>query len=125
MQMLGKAPARQPGRQPPGEETAMELRFMKWIEKNMTKLKMAGIEIEKTRQSPPNSPNSSFSVDLATKKCIGQIGIWNDGQMDAEALELESGETNYYEHFELDGTVDFTSLLEHYFDVLVNGTKHD
>jgi radical SAM superfamily enzyme YgiQ (UPF0313 family) len=96
----------------------MNKRLKEWLKENNMKLLAMGIETENIRESPEDSLDQGLTVEHVSKKCLGQISIWKSGLMDIEVLEIETESRMLYEHHELDENVDFSVILNHYFEIM-------
>jgi hypothetical protein len=61
-------------------------------------------------------------VNHDTPIAIGEIILWESGEMDVEAIRIEDGKQLFLHHYELVGEPDFDEILKTYLNVLIEGS---
>ena len=91
-----------------------------WLKTNQSIFSVNQIVIDEIK-SVEGTLNPSSTVYHSSISCLGQISVWDDGQMYVEIVEIESGKSIYREHFKINENTDFKKLLGDYIQKM--GTK--
>jgi hypothetical protein len=99
--------------------------FQDWFAVNESQLKAACISFEIVYPFPDfDIDKYSIYVDIDTDTTIARITIWETGECDLEALEVESAERLFpYQHYILENYQQLDTALKKFFLLLVNSQK--
>ena len=95
----------------------MREQLLKWIEQRRADLASIGITTSKVHIGLDESPNPGAFVDHETPTALGEIIIWESGEMEVQAFRIEDGEPIFW-HYQLEGEPNFDLLLQDYLKVL-------
>jgi hypothetical protein len=57
------------------------------------------------------SDNSAMCLDFETKKLMGRVTVWESGDCEMEAIDIESGKHAFYEHHQCNNEMEFHRTL--------------
>lgn len=88
--------------------------FLKWVEDKRRNLETLTIDTDGVVITA-NNVNPSVTVDYSSEMCIGRVSVWENGLMDMEVLDTNTGKRLCFEHHQLKDNIDFDKLLENFF----------
>lgn len=99
----------------------MHLSFKKWIEDKSAELLTNGIKTIIVRFIEPDGELADpvIVVEHLASEYMGEVMVWQSGNMDFEVLEVDSGKMILWQHKELECESEFEDALKEYFDVLL------
>ncbi len=108
--------------------TLLQKKFRQWAEQKAGQLQRLNITTEPVNHGHVNEqdiPDPSTGFVHESECAMGQVTVWESGQMEYEVINIETEELilwKYIEHIQ-EETPDFDKLLQIYFQVLQTGVN--
>lgn len=80
--------------------------FVDWARKKKPEMERRGLTVSLRGPFGEHEPDAAC-LDIDSDRYIGRICVWDSGLCDLEALSVETGQTAFWQHLELEGDVDF------------------
>ena len=93
----------------------MHRRFAKWAEQKRRDLDALGVSTEEICLAEGGTKPAA-RVDHRSSCCMGRVTVWESGELEAEVLDLRSGEIFLAIHHDLASEPDFDATLQCYLD---------
>ncbi|MEW4426696.1 MULTISPECIES: immunity protein TriTu family protein [Paenibacillus] len=108
--------------------TLLQKKFRQWAEQKAGQLQRLHITTEPVNHGHVNEqyiPDPSTGFVLESGCAMGQVTVWESGQMEYEVINIETEELILWKYIERigDETPDFDRLLQVYIQVLQTGVN--
>ncbi len=108
--------------------TLLQKKFVQWAELKAGPLRTLHITTEPVNHGRVNEqyiPDPSTGVVHESECAMGQVTVWESGQMEYEVINIETEELILWKYIEQiqEETPDFDKLLRIYFQVLQTGVN--
>lgn len=108
--------------------TLLQKKFRQWAEQKAGQLQRLNITTEPVNHGHVNEqdiPDPSTGFVHESECAMGQVTVWESGQMEYEVINIETEELILWKYIEQiqEETPDFDKLLQIYFQVLQTGVN--
>lgn len=99
-------------------------KFKIWVDRNNHSLADLSTEYIKHTNPECSVPDPSTGIINESKRCLGQVIVWESRQMEFEILHIETEESILWKYIErLPDEPNFDEILADYFQVMQTGKK--
>jgi hypothetical protein len=85
----------------------------KWFEDHVEWFKEQGATLEH-RRPITGTPNNGTYVDVDTPRHVARVTVWESGFCDLEALDVDTGNSVFWEHHEFSQTAEVLVTLDQF-----------
>jgi hypothetical protein len=96
-----------------------------WLDKNISNLEIRGVKITEQFRTPDDISEPASYVDLENEVCYARITVWENGNCDIEALDIESGENIFWIHLEIVDTADIDAAFNLILEKMTSVKRND